>query len=924
MYHIVLFFLCIQSSVTYSQDLVFHNISTKDGLPSVQVYSFYQDKFDVMWMATDRGLCSYDGTEIEVFTKNDGLPSNTVQNFYPQKDGSVWCSTLEGYFFQFRPGENKFKHFEFNKELMNASAGAISLNFSILSDAYLFSFKDRNQVIKISNMGHVMIYGTPIKQRERVLTKVKLKNGEHFSYYTSKIENFAFSEEHVSSIKTIFRAHNLQLRNTRVEISDEHIRMIVKDFSKLTETKILYQEAGIFNDSLFWTATNDSGILVYDLECNVKFQFFEKSIPSSFYIDSKGGYWISTITNGVYYCPTDKFKVHQENHGVYMINPGKDGPIVGLMNEGVYQFHDNKLVQILRSSAWPRAIYNNRQKAVVINVHGRSGEFLEFIDPVKSVSLNQIISITESTDRWPIFVSKWKFYLHQGDTLISYPFSKAKMNSIAWHKENMLIGSNLGLYYYDLESRVSTQISHPKLAIRIEDIKPFEKYTFIATMGNGVIRYSDDEIRVVDNKTGLTSNLVHSVLPISDSSAWVATNRGLNFVIFGSDGTNYTKCVFGRERGLLNDYFLDVSIHDSELWIGTTSGLYSIDTNYILNLSNEVPNIFLRFKSIKINGQLSALNDRIEIPFNENKISFDFLSTCFNSSASLQYRYRISENSPWVYIRDRGITLTSLSTGEYELTVQASVNGKNWEQNEIKKRFVVLPPFYKTWWFISVIAIILIFIIYLFFRIRILIYNRDLVREIMKFLIRKIGPKRNTFKVKSKGEICVINSQEVLYIQSDGNYLGLPQKVKPLFFAMTDKFITKMIVTSKMMTRLNRQSSVYIPLYNVSTGECRFNSSTVSSFLYSLNPNCLYFLSSTSLYASFISLDKKERLTHSNAFGLFFTIRLNAPLICFSFNSKPSPNCSKCSRFNFFFLPTNVSASSSSSSGFTIDTFNRS
>ena len=57
---------------------VYENFTTKDGLPSMEVYYSFQDSKGYMWFATDRGLAKYNGDKFVANTVKYGLTSNTV------------------------------------------------------------------------------------------------------------------------------------------------------------------------------------------------------------------------------------------------------------------------------------------------------------------------------------------------------------------------------------------------------------------------------------------------------------------------------------------------------------------------------------------------------------------------------------------------------------------------------------------------------------------------------------------------------------------------------------------------------------------------------------------------------------------------------------------------------------------------------
>ncbi len=69
-------FLINPPSVEAQEGFTFQRFTTKDGLPSDIVYYITQDKFGFLWIATDNGLCKYDGYQFEKISINNTSPNN--------------------------------------------------------------------------------------------------------------------------------------------------------------------------------------------------------------------------------------------------------------------------------------------------------------------------------------------------------------------------------------------------------------------------------------------------------------------------------------------------------------------------------------------------------------------------------------------------------------------------------------------------------------------------------------------------------------------------------------------------------------------------------------------------------------------------------------------------------------------------------
>lgn len=72
---------------------------TAGGLRSDHVYSIFQDREDVIWFGTDRGVCRYDPNAPRVEQVGVSAQSNFVRVLFQTSDGYAVCGTNQGLFF---------------------------------------------------------------------------------------------------------------------------------------------------------------------------------------------------------------------------------------------------------------------------------------------------------------------------------------------------------------------------------------------------------------------------------------------------------------------------------------------------------------------------------------------------------------------------------------------------------------------------------------------------------------------------------------------------------------------------------------------------------------------------------------------------------------------------------------------------------
>lgn len=95
LYHSI---LCLLSALyCQAQSLDFSVWSLEQGLPQSQVYALCEDGQGYLWLGTQGGgICRFDGATFEVFSTDDGLPSNYIFAINKTPDGEIWAAGNAG------------------------------------------------------------------------------------------------------------------------------------------------------------------------------------------------------------------------------------------------------------------------------------------------------------------------------------------------------------------------------------------------------------------------------------------------------------------------------------------------------------------------------------------------------------------------------------------------------------------------------------------------------------------------------------------------------------------------------------------------------------------------------------------------------------------------------------------------------------
>ena len=97
---------------------------------------------------------------------------------------------------------------------------------------------------------------------------------------------------------------------------------------------------------------------------------------------------------------------------------------------------------------------------------------------------------------------------------------------------------------------------------------------------------------------------------------------------------------------------------------------------------------------------LPVPEDPIELAYDENYLSFEFVAINYDAYEKNQYAYELEGvDIDWVYSDTRRFaSYTNLNPGEYIFSVKASNDDGVWNEEGASVHLVILPPWWKTWW----------------------------------------------------------------------------------------------------------------------------------------------------------------------------------------------------------------------------------
>jgi signal transduction histidine kinase/ligand-binding sensor domain-containing protein/DNA-binding response OmpR family regulator len=221
------------------------------------------------------------------------------------------------------------------------------------------------------------------------------------------------------------------------------------------------------------------------------------------------------------------------------------------------------------------------------------------------------------------------------------------------------------------------------------------------------------------SKDGLPDDAIEAILEDREGYLWLATHNGLSrFHPPTKTFHNYSESD-GLPASFLNPYGAESSwqSQDGELVFGSLNG---VTTFYPERLSSSpyIPPVvltdFQMFNKPVLPGADSPLHkpiwatDSLTLTHTQSIFTLEFAGLSYAAPEKNRYRYRLEGlESEWneVDSRRRQATYTNLAARRYVFRVQASNKDGVWNEKGVSLTLTVLPPWWATWWFRSLMGL---------------------------------------------------------------------------------------------------------------------------------------------------------------------------------------------------------------------------
>ncbi len=234
---------------------------------------------------------------------------------------------------------------------------------------------------------------------------------------------------------------------------------------------------------------------------------------------------------------------------------------------------------------------------------------------------------------------------------------------------------------------------------------------------NGLFSYDETTGSVRHHQLPSHVNYVIEEMELDDAgNIWLISSSGL--LKYNPKDSSVTQ--FGQQAGWPPDFSTIAKLDDGSIALGVKGGILLFDPAQLKTESYSpspmVTEIVIDEEQIiRIPKQDTTYRFR----YNQS-IRFNYISLTYHNAANNLYQWHLKGlDERW---HDAG-NLTSqpfatLGPGKYSFSVRSANANEVWAEGISTIHFIVMPPFYRTTWFMALAAFIIFGVIYLFYRSR--------------------------------------------------------------------------------------------------------------------------------------------------------------------------------------------------------------
>jgi signal transduction histidine kinase/ligand-binding sensor domain-containing protein len=641
------------------QDGVARDYTAEDGFLGGLVQCLHEDREGTLWVGTAKGLARLKAGRFTIFTKENGLPGEGVQSICEDQAGRIFLSTSEA-----------FAEFRNDQFIIHTPPDALMPRTKLQPDGDGRIWLRTKSGLASFAAGDFTVYPLPADLAAQ--RAVPLLVGRAGDVWSSFLDANTLARLDVAT-------GSIARYAPPVKLSGNLIPALLQD-----------------REGNLWLGLRGGGLYRFKPR-KVTAYTTEHGLPhndiNAFAGDGAGGVWISTV-GGLAHFREGRFTAYT--------------PQDGLRGTGVF------------------GLLRDRGGTLWFGNHGlasfKDGVFTRHDEVRELAGLGTIVFAEDQAGNLWIGTGQGLHRLRDGKITVIRKADGLAHDAVRCilpaHDGSLWLGTVGGLSRLHA-GRFTNYTTEDGLAnnfIRALFEEP-DGTLWVGSYGGGLARLRDGHFTPITVKNGLFDDFIASILSDEQGNFWLLGNRGIFRVSrqelhHFADGRigSITSTAYGVMDGMKSSEGdggtqpAGWKAPDGKLWFATIAGVAVIDPRQID--ATPAP-VYIERVSLDQQALPPSASAEVRIEPGQGNLEIQYVALSFSRPEQVKYKYRLEGlDETWIDAKTRRMAYYPyLPPGAYTFRVIAANSDGVWNTEGKSLRIIVLPPFYRTWWFLMLIGL---------------------------------------------------------------------------------------------------------------------------------------------------------------------------------------------------------------------------